>query len=112
MLHSRDLVHELAEYAANLQYDDLDVDARESAKKSLLDTVGVCLAASGLEPAAGAIFEIVRESGGAAQCSLLGFGGRAPALSAALCNGALVVSTMTIRLPGDSTPPVPSCPPS
>src|SRR5271166_898741 len=89
MPRRRDLVHELSDHAANLQYGDLGVDARESAKKSLLDTIGVCLAASGLEPAARVVFEIVRESGGTPQCSLLGFGGRAPAVLAALCNGAL-----------------------
>jgi 2-methylcitrate dehydratase PrpD len=89
MSHSRDLVHDLADHAANLRFEDLSVDARESAKKSLLDTVGVCLAASGLEPAASGVIEIVRESGGTPQSSLLGFGGRVPALSAALGNGAL-----------------------
>lgn len=89
MSHGRDLVHVLAEYAANLRFDDLPVDAREAAKKSLLDTVGVCLAASGLEPAARGIIEIIRESGGKPECTLLGFGGMAPALSAALGNGAL-----------------------
>lgn len=89
MSDSRDLVHELADHAANLQYGDLDGNARECAKKSLLDTIGVSLAASGLEPAARVVLDIVRESGGAPQCSLVGFGGKAPALSAALANGAL-----------------------
>ena len=89
MHQDRDLVHKLSDHAATLPFSDLTPDARESAKKSLLDTIGVCLAASGLEPAARAVHEIVLESGGPPQCSLLGFGGRAPALSAALCNGAL-----------------------
>jgi 2-methylcitrate dehydratase PrpD len=89
MAEARDLVHIFAEYAAGLRYEDLPVEAREAAKKSILDTLGVCLAASGLEPAARGVIEIVRESGGAPQCSLLGFGGKFPALSAALGNGAL-----------------------
>lgn len=76
MSDSRDLVHELADHAANLQYGDLDGNARECAKKSLLDTIGVSLAASGLEPAARVVLDIVRESGGAPQCSLVGFGGK------------------------------------
>src|SRR5947209_2352073 len=85
----RDLVHILAEHAASVQYDVLPAEAREAAKKSILDTLGVSLAASSLEPAARGVIDIVRESGGALQCSLLGFGGRYPALSAALGNGAL-----------------------
>jgi 2-methylcitrate dehydratase PrpD len=89
MAQARDLVHIFAEYAVGLRYEDLPVQAREAAKKSILDTLGVCLAASGLEPAANSVVEIVRESGGAPQCGLVGFGGKFPALSAALGNGAL-----------------------
>ena len=89
MVQGRDLVHILADHAAASRYADIPVEAREAAKKSILDTLGVSLAASGLEPAARGVIEIVRESGGAPQCSLLGFGGKFPALSAALGNGAL-----------------------
>ena len=85
----RDLVHILADYAANLSYDSLPSSAREAAKKSLLDTLGVSIAASGLEPAARGVIEIVRESGGTPESTLLGFGGKAPALLAAFGNGAL-----------------------
>jgi 2-methylcitrate dehydratase PrpD len=89
MSDSRDLVHVLAEHAANLGYEDLPFEAREAAKKSLLDTLGVILAASGLEPAANSVIAIVRECGGSPQSTVLGFGGKAPALWAALANGAL-----------------------
>src|SRR6516225_7620723 len=89
MLPDRDLVHILADHAAASRYADIPVEAREAAKKSILDTLGVSLAASGLEPAARGVIEIVRESGGAPQCTLLGFGGKFPALSAAFGNGAL-----------------------
>ena len=89
MSYGRDLVHRFAEYAAGLSYDDLPIEAREAAKKSILDTLGVILAASSLEPAVRGVIEIIQESGGSPSCTLLGFGGRAPALMAALGNGAL-----------------------
>ncbi|RUX48991.1 MmgE/PrpD family protein [Mesorhizobium sp. M4A.F.Ca.ET.050.02.1.1] len=84
-----DLVHVLADHAARLRYEDLPLDARESAKKTLLDTIGVILAASGLEPAVRGVIDIIRESAGTPQSTVLGFSGKAPALSAALANGAL-----------------------
>lgn len=85
----RDLVHDFADHAAHLRYDDLPDAAREAAQKSILDTMGVILAASGMEPAARGVIDIVRESGGVEQSTVLGFGGKAPALMAALANGAL-----------------------
>lgn len=85
----RDIVHHFAAFAASIRYEDLTVAARDAAKKSVLDTLGVTLAASGLEPAARAVVDIVRENGGAETCTLLGFPGRGPALMAALQNGAL-----------------------
>jgi 2-methylcitrate dehydratase PrpD len=85
----QDLVHRFASHAADLAYDQLPGEARWAAKKSILDTLGVILAASGMEPAVRAIIEIVRESGGKPECTVLGFGGRAPAMMAALANGAL-----------------------
>lgn len=84
-----DLVHLFASHAANLTYEQLPIAARAAAKKSILDTLGVILAASGMEPAVRAVIDIVNESGGKPDCTILGFGGRAPALMAALANGAL-----------------------
>lgn len=89
MSRAVDLVHVLADHTAGLRYDDLPMCARESAKKSLLDTIGVILAASGLEPAARGVIEIIQESGGNPQSTVLGFQGKAPALLASLANGAL-----------------------
>lgn len=89
MSDQRDLVHYFAEHAANITYENLPVEARLAAKKSILDTLGVMLAASGSEPAVRGVVEIVKESGGAPDCTILGFGGRAPAIMAALANGAL-----------------------
>lgn len=89
MTASRDLVHIFADHAAGVSYDQLDHQTREVAKQSILDTLGVILAASGMEPAAQGVAAIVREGGGAPDCTLLGFGGRGPALMAALGNGSL-----------------------
>ncbi|RUM24415.1 MmgE/PrpD family protein [Rhizobium vallis] len=86
---ARDLVHIFGAHAAEVSYDCLDDDARWAAKKSILDTLGVILAASGMEPAVQAVGEIVAETGGRPECTVLGFGGRAPALMAAMANGAL-----------------------
>ncbi|CDM63073.1 MULTISPECIES: MmgE/PrpD family protein [Rhizobium] len=85
----RDLVHLFGTHAAEVTYDRLSDDARWAAKKSILDTLGVILAASGMEPAVQAVAEIVAETGGRPDCTVLGFGGRAPALMAAMANGAL-----------------------
>ena len=84
-----DIVHHIAEFAARLSYEDLTPLAREAAKKSLLDTIGVILAASGMEPAVRGVIEVVGEAGGRPDATILGFGGRAPAIMAALANGAL-----------------------
>ncbi|QLH13024.1 MmgE/PrpD family protein [Paracoccus pantotrophus] len=89
MPDNRDLVHILAGHAAGLAYEDLTDAAREAAKKSVLDTFGVILAASGMEPAVRGVIEIVQEAGGSPDSTVLGFSGKAPAMMAALANGAL-----------------------
>ena len=89
MFDSRDLVDIFAHHAAEVRYETLPHEARAAAKKSVLDTLGVILAASGMEPAVRAVIDIVRESGGAPESSLLGFGGKFPAIMAALANGAM-----------------------
>lgn len=89
MSNQRDLVHLFAANAANVTYDNLPAQARLAAKNSILDTLGVILAASGMEPAVRGIIDIVKETGGASQCTVLGYGGKAPAIMAALANGAM-----------------------
>lgn len=86
---SADIVHHFSALAAGMRYEDLPEAAREAAKKSILDTFGVMLAASGMEPAVQGVIEVVKESAGTPQATILGFGGRVPATMAALANGAL-----------------------
>jgi 2-methylcitrate dehydratase PrpD len=61
----------------------------ELTKQCILDTLGVMIGASGLDPAARTVFDLVAEMGGAAESSILGFGGKAPAPWAAFVNGSL-----------------------
>lgn len=89
MTDQRDLVHIFAEHAAGLRYNALPEGASDAAKKTLLDTLGVSLAASGLEPAVQGVFEILDETGGKPVATVLGRATKAPALMAALGNGAL-----------------------
>jgi 2-methylcitrate dehydratase PrpD len=89
MSRTADLSEDFAAFVAGTRYDDLPADAVEGAKKSVLDTLGVILAATGVEPAVRGVNELVREAGGKPESSLMGFGGRAPAVMAAFHNGAM-----------------------
>lgn len=79
----------LAEYVANTVYADLPERAVAMTKMSLLDALGVTLAAGGLCAECGAFVEIARESGGKKESTILGFGDRVPAHMAAFANGAM-----------------------
>lgn len=89
---AQDISYEFASHVARSRYEDLPPDAIDSAKKSILDLLGVSLAASGTVPAVDRIVELVRETGGTPECSVLGFRDRAPALMAAFANGAMAHS--------------------
>ena len=79
----------LAEYVANTIYEDLPDRAVEMTKTSLLDALGVTLAAGGLCEECSAFVEIAMESGGKKESTILGFGDRVPAHMAAFANGAM-----------------------
>jgi len=78
-----------ARHAVGARYESLPLQAIEAAKKSLLDTLGVTLAASGVEPAVRAVIDLLCEQGGRPDCTVFGFGVRAPVMLAAFANGAL-----------------------
>ena len=84
-----DLVNDFANVFARTRYADLPPAAVDAAKKSILDTLGVILAASGVEPAVRGVIDLVRESGGPPESSVLGFGGRASAVMAGFANGSM-----------------------
>jgi 2-methylcitrate dehydratase PrpD len=79
----------LAEYVANTVYEDLPEKALEMTKMSLLDALGVTLAAGGLCTECKAFVEIAMESGGKKESTILGFGEQVPAHMAAFANGAM-----------------------
>jgi 2-methylcitrate dehydratase PrpD len=79
----------LARHVASVRFEHLSAEAVDGARKTILDTIGVCLAASGQEPAVRAVVDLAKESGGREESTILGFGGRVPAMMAAFANGAL-----------------------
>lgn len=79
----------LADHAATLTYDAIPEDVIALTKQYILDTLGVALGASSLAPEAKIISEYVRDFGGKAESSILGFGGKAPAAWAVFVNGSL-----------------------
>jgi 2-methylcitrate dehydratase PrpD len=84
-----DLCHYFAKFVADARYEDLPEQAIEGAKKTILDTLGVTLAASGMEPAVRALVELLQQGGGSPESTVLGFGGKLPAISAAFANGSM-----------------------
>lgn len=89
MTADTDLCRDIADFIAETSYEKLSPDAVEGAKKTILDTLGVTLAAGGMEPAVRGVVEFAKEGGGRAESSVLGFGGRVPAVMAAFANGAM-----------------------
>jgi 2-methylcitrate dehydratase PrpD len=84
-----DLCEEFARLVSTTRFEALPPDAVEAARKSLLDTLGVVLAASGLEPAVLPVIAFAREAGERQESTVLGFGDRTSAGMAALANGAM-----------------------
>jgi 2-methylcitrate dehydratase PrpD len=84
-----DVVRHFADHIAGTTYERLPPLAVEAAKKSIFDTLGVILAASGMEPSVRGVVDLVREAGGRPESTVLAFGDRVPALTAALANGAM-----------------------
>jgi 2-methylcitrate dehydratase PrpD len=82
-----DLTRQLATHIARTGFRELTPRAVFMAKCSLLDAIGVSLAASRLEPACTPFAKLAVRSGEA--CAILGFQQRASPLMAALANGAL-----------------------
>ncbi|HEX2827609.1 MAG TPA: MmgE/PrpD family protein [Burkholderiales bacterium] len=78
-----------AEYAAGLRYEDLPQPLVRLVKQCVLDTLGVSIAASTLATEARTLRDYVAGSGGKGVATIWGFGGKAPAASAAFVNGSL-----------------------
>ena len=85
----KDASYAFAEKIVNTGFDQLPVRAVEAAKKSLLDTLGVMVGATGTTPALRGIAELAAEMGGRTEATIIGFGAKAPAMMAAFANGAM-----------------------
>ncbi len=79
----------LAKHVADASIDAMSASARHMSARSILDAIGVSMAASAEEPACAPFLAQALESGGKAESLVLGTGRRAPLAMAALANGAL-----------------------
>ena len=79
----------LAKYVASTRFEDLPADVLTMTKYSILDAIGVSMAASGLEAACRPFIDTALGSGSAEQSVVMGTGARTSMIMAALANGAL-----------------------
>ena len=81
------LTRATSEFIAGLRYDDLPRQVVEVVKRIALDTIGTALAATTLGDGCAEAESVVGGAGGTAESSLIGYGKKAPALTAAFVNG-------------------------
>ncbi len=89
MVQREDAAFPIARNIVATKYGNLPADAVEVTKRSILDTVGVVLAASGMSPSVKAIVDIVREGGGKKESTIFSFGDKVPCWMAAYTNGSM-----------------------
>lgn len=88
-IDQKDVAYTFAQNVVRVRYEDLPNEVIETTKKSILDTLGVIIAASGMVPGIAEIVELVKEAGGREESTIVGFGGRVPAWMAAFANAAM-----------------------
>ncbi|MFC1798268.1 MmgE/PrpD family protein [Thermodesulfobacteriota bacterium] len=79
----------LAQYTAKVRYEQIPSMVREATKKSILDTLGVTVAAGQLGLGHSLLVKLIKEGGGKKESTILSFGGKVPAWMAAMANGAM-----------------------
>jgi 2-methylcitrate dehydratase PrpD len=79
----------LARHVAQMRYETLPPATVTATKRSLLDALGVTLAASSLVPECMPFVKYARESRGKPESSIIGFPGKVPAAMAAFANGSM-----------------------
>ncbi|MBC8506038.1 MAG: MmgE/PrpD family protein [Anaerolineales bacterium] len=79
------LSHQMAQFALNLQYEDIPAEAIKEAKRFLLDSIGCALAAVKNEDMQ-AMYRFTEKLGGTPEATLIGTGLRTNAPNAALMN--------------------------
>lgn len=85
----KDIAWTIARHLVDTRFEDLTQEVVEVTKKSILDTLGVMVAASGLMPECRMLIDLITEAGGKEESTIVGFGNRVPAWMAAFANGAL-----------------------
>ncbi len=83
-----DLMATLVKNVVQTTWDDLPLEARDAAKMSILDTLGVLIAGSTADGCK-AVVDLVTEWGGKPEATVLVHGGKVPAPHAGLANGVM-----------------------
>jgi 2-methylcitrate dehydratase PrpD len=79
----------IARHIVETRYRDLPASVIAATKASLLDGLGVMMAAAGIGEGTSAFADLAIDGGGPGEATLIGRGRRVPMLMAALANGAL-----------------------
>jgi 2-methylcitrate dehydratase PrpD len=79
----------LAKYVAGIRYEDLPSRVVKTTKMSLLDALGITLAASGQSVECQPFVELAIDSGGKKESTIIGFHDQVPAPMAAFANGSM-----------------------
>ncbi len=82
------ILQTLAHFAAKTREQGIDAALQQDVKRRVMDTLGICLAASMLEPAT-IVEQVIEDWGGSPRASIVGRQQQYPASSAALFNGTL-----------------------
>lgn len=89
--HGKSLAEQVAAFASNARRDGIPDDVAASVRQRVLDTLGICVAASSLDTSQAAR-RWVADDGGAGRATAIGVPARLPARSAAFVNGVLAHS--------------------
>ena len=76
-----------ADFVYRTRFSDVTPSAAERACQSTLDTVGVMMAATALEPSVVPLLDLVLDAGGRPECTVLGTQRKVSAIMAAFANG-------------------------
>jgi len=101
------LTSAITEHVANACYSDLSTEVIEATKCSILDMLGVMLGATTLGESQRRIHALMSSMGGTPESTLVGFGGKTSALSAAFVNGSLA-HALDLDDTTDNPPPHPT----
>jgi 2-methylcitrate dehydratase PrpD len=88
-MSTSDVALSLSRHLVMTQYRDIPTDTLEITKKSILDTLGVLIGASGSDEGCRKVVNLIKDMGGKEESTILGFGTRCPAIMAAFGNGSM-----------------------